>query len=83
LNYLEDTKIDRTEEFKTFEKEIEYLIDFFKNFSDLIYDNGRIISFISDNKYFTLDTTLIDSSVQTLQSIKLCCVMLQGKSYIW
>ena len=69
----EDIKINITEEFKAFRKEIDYLIDFFKNFSDLISANGRIISFISDNKHFTLDTTLIDSSVQTLQSIKQCC----------
>lgn len=68
-----EIKIDETEEFKTFAKEIDYLIDFFKSFSELIFYNGRVISFISDNNYLTLDTTLIDSSSQTLQSIKLCC----------
>lgn len=62
-----------TEEFKTFENEINYFIDFFVSFSKLLYYNGRIISFISDNNYFLLDTTLIDSSIQTLKSIKLCC----------
>jgi len=66
-----EIKISDTEEFKTFEKEIDYLIDFFKDFSEL--NLGRIIPFISDNNYFILDTTLIDSSSQTLQSIKFCC----------
>ena len=57
----------------SFAKDMDYLIDFLKCFTELILYNGRIISFISANRYFTIDTTLIDSSIQTLRSIKLCC----------
>jgi len=72
LNTPLEIKIDETEDFKIFEKEIDYLIGFFRSFSELILLNGRTISFIFENNYFTLDRTLIDSSGQTLQSIKLC-----------
>lgn len=68
-----EIKIDETEEFKTFAKDIDYLIDFFKSFSELIFYNGRVISFISDKNSYTINTTLIDSSAQTLLSIKFCC----------
>lgn len=66
-------KVDKTDEFKTFEKEIDYLIEFFQNFAELIFYNGRLISFFTDKKTFLLNTHLIDSSAQTLRSIKLCC----------
>lgn len=68
-----ENKIDETEEFKPFAREIDYLIDFFKSFSELVLYNGRIITFMSGNSCHTLDTNLIDSSTQTLRSIKLCC----------
>jgi hypothetical protein len=68
-----EKKIDETAEFKTFSKEIDYLINFFRSFSELMFYNGRIITFISSNNYFTLNSTLVDSSIQTFQSIKLCC----------
>lgn len=66
-------KIDDTDEFKTFAEEIDYLIVFFKRFSELISYNGRIISFFTDKEIFYLNCYLIDSSAQTLRSIKLCC----------
>ena len=68
-----EKQIDETEEFKIFSKEINYLIDFFKDFSELIFNNGHIISFISDKDFYTLNTALIDGSIQTLRSIELCC----------
>lgn len=68
-----EIKIDETEEFKTFAEEIDYLIEFFKRFSELISFNGRIISFFTDKNISYLNTDLIDSSAQTLRSIKLCC----------
>jgi len=68
-----EIKIDETIEFKTFAEEIDYLIEFFKRFSELIFLNGRVISFFSDKDIFYLNTYLIDSSAQTLRSIKLCC----------
>lgn len=68
-----EIKINETEEFKTFAEEIDYLIEFFKRFSELIFYNGRIISFFTDQNIFYLNTYLIDSSAQTLRSIKLCC----------
>lgn len=66
-------KIDETTEFKVFAGEIDYLIEFFQSFSELIFYNGRIISFFTDKQIFFLNTYLIDSSAQTLRSIKLCC----------
>ncbi|WP_297085455.1 hypothetical protein [uncultured Draconibacterium sp.] len=68
-----EMKIDETKEFKSFAEEIDYLIEFFKRFGELIFYNGRIISFFTDKKVFFLNTYLIDSSAQTLRSIKFCC----------
>jgi hypothetical protein len=68
-----EKQINETKEFKIFAEEIDYLISFFGSFSELISDNGRTISFISDRNFYTLNTALIDSSSQTLRSIKLCC----------
>lgn len=66
-------QIDETEEFKTFSADIDYLTKFFSGLSELIFFNGRIISFFSGKGAYTLTTSLIDSSAQTLKSIKLCC----------
>lgn len=68
-----ERQIDETEEFKTFSEEIDFLTEFFSGLSELIYYNGRIISFFSDKEHYTLTTALIDSYTQTLKSIKLCC----------
>jgi hypothetical protein len=68
-----EIKIGETNEFKTFAEEIDYLIEFFKRFSELIFYNGRVISFFTDKDIFYLNSYLIDSSAQTLRSIKLCC----------
>lgn len=65
--------IHETEEFKTFSEDIDYLSEFFDSLSWLIFYNGQTISFYSDKEFFNLDTVLIDSSVQTIKSIKLCC----------
>jgi len=70
---LKERQIDETEEFKIFSEDIDYLTQFFSGLSELIYSNGRIISFFSNTEYFTLSTDLIESSTQTLKSIKLCC----------
>lgn len=34
---LKETKIDRTKEFKKFTEEIDYLIEFFTSFADLVF----------------------------------------------
>ena len=68
-----EKQIDETEEFKTFSIDIDYLIEFMNDLSDLISCYGRTISFWTDKDFHTLNTTLIDSSAQTLKSIKLCC----------
>lgn len=73
LESFRKIKVDETQEFKEFAKEIDYLIEFFQRFSELIFYNGRLISFFTDKKTFFLNTYLIDSSAQTLRSIKLCC----------
>lgn len=63
--------IPEKDEFKDFAKEIDYLINFFKNFSYL--NCNRIISFQWENDLFIFDMTLIENAIQTLNSIKLCC----------
>ncbi len=68
-----EKQIDETEEFLTFSQNVDYLTEFFTGLSELIYLNGRTISFFSDKELHTLNTALIDSSAQTLRSIKLCC----------
>lgn len=67
----EEKRIDKTEEFKTFSEDIDYLTEFLSGLSELI--SIRIITFFSNQEYYTLTTELIDSSTQTLKSIKLCC----------
>jgi hypothetical protein len=66
-------KICECKDYKTFANEMDYLINFLRNFSDLIFLNGHIITFIASDRIFILNTSLIESSIQTLQSIKLCC----------
>lgn len=73
LKLPKEKQVNETEEYKVFANEIDYLINFFISFSELLFFNGRIISFISDKSIYTLNTNLIDSSVQTLRSIKQCC----------
>jgi hypothetical protein len=68
-----EIQVDETEEFKNFSTEIDNLVEFFKRFSELIFYNGRIISFFTDSSIHYLNTSLLDSSSQTLRSIKLCC----------
>ncbi len=69
----EERQIAETEEFKLFSEDIDYLSKFFSSLSELIFLNGGIISFFSEKDYYRLNTSLIDSSAQTLKSIKLCC----------
>ncbi len=70
---LREIQVSETEEFKNFSQEIDYLAEFFKRFSELIFYNGRIISFFTVSGIHYLNTSLLDSSSQTLRSIKLCC----------
>lgn len=69
----EEPKIGDLEVFGKFQSDIDELIIFFQQFSNLISDNGHIISFISNEVYLELNTILIDSSANTLKSIKYCC----------
>lgn len=68
-----ELQIKDTKFYETFSQDIDYLSEFFNDLSDLIYYNGRMISFFSKSEIYTLNTALITSSAQTLQSIKLCC----------
>lgn len=71
---LNDRKlVGDTEEFKIFSQEFDHNIEFLESFSSLIWFSGRIISFFSDKKMHFVSTTLLDNSIQTLKSIKLCC----------
>lgn len=73
FNMPAEKKISETENYKIFSKEIDYLISFFDCYSELIFSNGKLQSFITDKEFYLFDTTLIDCSAQTLKSIKLCC----------
>lgn len=73
LEILEERQIVETEEFKSFSADIDYLADFFYGLSDLIFCNGHVIYFISDDNFYQLNTFHLDSCAQTLKSIKLCC----------
>jgi len=68
-----EREINETEVFKSFSVEIEYLMEFLHSLTELISYNGRIISFFSNKEFYILNTSLLESSVQTLKSIKLCC----------
>lgn len=73
LNPLKKREIDETVEFKIFSQDIDYITEFLKDLSELISFSGRILFFHTSQGSYKLDTALIDSSVQTLKSIKLCC----------
>jgi len=65
--------IGDTELFEAFQEEYNKNIEFLESFSNLILFSGRIISFFKDAKMYTVNTALLDNSVQTLKSIKMCC----------
>jgi hypothetical protein len=73
FNLNNKKQIGDTEVFKIFSEEFESGILFLDNFSSLIFSNRRIISFFSKGKSHIINTTLLDNSIQTLKSIKLCC----------
>lgn len=66
-----EASVNEKDKYCDFEREINYLIDFFDNFSKLNF--CRFVPVLFDQKYFNLDATTFDSVVQTLKSIKLCC----------
>lgn len=70
--FSKEKKVSEVEEFKKFCVEFDCLIGFLEDLSELIFYNGRIISFISHNNVFEFNPTLIKSSAKTLHSIKLC-----------
>lgn len=69
----EEKQIADTEEYNLFSEDIDYLTEFLSNLSELIWTNGHIITFFSGKESYNLNTALIESSVQSLKSIKLCC----------
>lgn len=66
-------QITEQEKYKTFEIEFDNNIYFLKNFTDLVSFSGRMITFISKEKVHIVNSSLLESSIQTLKSIKLCC----------
>lgn len=73
INLNKRKTIGETKTFKAFTKEYDGNIDFLESFSTLIFLNGRIISFFSEKNIHLVNTALLDNSIQTLKSIKLCC----------
>lgn len=70
---MKSTNIGETEQFKNFSNEFEKNLIFLDDFSSHIKFSGRRIIFLSENKIHFLNQNLIDNSIQTLKSIKLCC----------
>lgn len=73
IRYYNQVMMSETEQFKLFEKDFDQNIEFLDDFTNLIKLNGRIISFISDKNFHIVNAKLLENSVQTLRSIKLCC----------
>lgn len=75
MNFSSSNKkrIYELEAYILFSTEFDYYIEFLQDLSNLFSYNGITISCIIDNKIHFLDTSLIESSVQTLNSIKSCC----------
>jgi len=71
--FINEKQINETNDYQKFSKDIDSLIDFFDSFYQLFIYNGRVISYYYNNQYFILDGTLIQSTTQTLRSIKLSC----------
>ena len=67
-----NNEIGETEAFKIFCEEYDQNIDFLDSFSTLLFINGRIISFISEKNTHIVNTALLENSIKTLKSIKLC-----------
>lgn len=66
-------QIINIDEFKKFELEFNNSIEFLQKFSNLLKFSGRIIPFVTKEKVHIVHSALVDSGVQTLKSIKLCC----------
>ncbi|WDF65549.1 hypothetical protein [Flavobacterium sp. KACC 22763] len=73
IHYQGELPMIETETFKKFEKEYDSNADFLENFSNLLSFSGRIISLITDKELLNVSGHVIENSVQTLRSIKLCC----------
>lgn len=73
IHYQGELPMIETEAFKKFEKEYDSNADFLENFSNLLSFSGRIISLITDKELLNISGHVIENSVQTLRSIKLCC----------
>jgi len=65
--------VSDTERYKIFLIDFNYYTDFLQQLSELISYNGIVTSYITDKNIYEVDTSLLDTSVQTLRSIKLCC----------
>jgi hypothetical protein len=65
--------IHSSDEYLRFEKDINEIIEFFELLSELIFENGYVMSYLSINGNFTLGTELLDSSIKTLKNAKYCC----------
>lgn len=61
-----------SEEFKKFDLEFQQNSGFLDNLSKLIAISGRIIMFISNKGFYTINTALLENSIRTLESIKMC-----------
>ncbi|WP_281631473.1 hypothetical protein [Flavobacterium luteolum] len=73
IHFEKPVEIQDTEIYKKFEIEYSLNSQFLADFTNLRNFSGRIISFITDKKCLTFHAHLLENSVKTMQSIKLCC----------
>lgn len=73
MKFDKNIQVGDTEQYKIFVEEFDKNIDFLDSLSTLINYNGRLISFKTNRSSHFIDTSLLDNSLQTLRSIKLCC----------
>jgi len=72
FNLNKEVQVGETEQYKIFAEEFDKSIDFLDSLSTLIKYNSRLILFKTNKSSHFIDTSLLDNSVQTLRSIKLC-----------
>lgn len=66
--------IEKSKYYEVFSTDFEENINFLIRFSELFWINGYAITFIAeDQSIHFISTSIIDNSIQTLKSIRLCC----------
>lgn len=73
ISYPNRNNVSETDQFEKFQEDFDQNIEFLEDFYGLITVSGRIISFVTPEKIHFVNPVLLNSSINTLKSIKLCC----------